>query len=138
MIFPQNEGTVTVRPSQSPSPIPDDGAAIVAKGALRAAAHLKIPNRVLADIVGLSESSLSRLAQGAFRLDPAGKPFELALLFIRLFRSLDAIAGGDAATAATWIRSDNIALGAKPLDLMTHVSGLIDVIAYLDARRAVV
>jgi len=126
------------RAHRSPAPTYDDNAAIVAKGALRAAAHLEIPNRVLASIVGLSESSVSRLAQGAFRLDPASKPFELALLFIRLFRSLDAIAGGDAATAATWIRSDNIALGARPLDLMTHVSGLIDVIAYLDARRAIV
>jgi hypothetical protein len=116
----------------------DETAAVVAKGALRAAAQLKIPNRILARIIGLSEASVSRAAQGAFRLDPDGKPFELALLFIRLFRSLDAIVGGDAATAATWIRSDNIALGAKPLDLMVHVPGLIDVIAYLDARRAIV
>jgi hypothetical protein len=125
-------------PRRSPAPVEDDRAAVVAKGALRAAAQLKIPNRVLAQIIGLSEASVSRAAQGAFRLDPAGKPFELALLFIRLFRSLDAIAGGDAATASSWIRSDNLALGAKPLDLILHVSGLIDVIAYLDARRAIV
>lgn len=123
---------------QQPSFQSDEHAVVVAKGALRAAEQLKIPNRVLAKIIGLSEASVSRAAQGAFRLDPAGKPFELALLFIRLFRSLDAIAGGDAAAAAGWIRSDNIALGATPLDLMQHVSGLIDVIAYLDARRAIV
>ena len=113
-------------------------AAIVAKAALRAAAALKIPNRLLARIIGLSEASVSRAAQGAFQLDPDSKPYELALLFVRLFRSLDAIVGGDAATAAGWIRADNIVLGAKPLDLMQHVPGLTDVIAYLDARRAVV
>jgi antitoxin Xre/MbcA/ParS-like protein len=114
----------------------DERAAVVAKSALRAAAQLKIPNRVLARIIGLSEASVSRAAQGAFRLE--GKPLELALLFVRLFRSLDAIVGGDAATAAGWIRSDNVALGAKPIDLIQQVSGLIDVISYLDARRAIV
>jgi hypothetical protein len=121
------------RPKASPS---SDEAAVVAKAALRAAAQLKIPNRVLAQIIGVSEASVSRAAQGAFRLD--GKPFELALLFIRLFRSLDAIVGGDAPTAAKWLRSDNLALGAKPLDLIQRVPGLTDVLAYLDARRALV
>jgi hypothetical protein len=116
----------------------EEGAAVVAKAALRAAARLKIPNRVLARIVGLSEASVSRAAQGAFRLDPESKPYELALLFIRLFRSLDAIVGGDEATAASWIRTENVALGAKPIELIQRVSGLIDVIGYLDARRAVV
>jgi hypothetical protein len=110
--------------------------AVVAKAALRAAAQLKIPNRLLARIIGVSEASVSRAAQGAFSLD--GKPMELALLFIRVFRSLDAIVGGDATVAAKWLRSDNIALGAKPLDLIQRLPGLIDVLAYLDARRALV
>jgi hypothetical protein len=123
---------------QVPQSVNDERASLVAKSALRAAAQLEIPNRVLAQIIGLSEASVSRAARDAFRLDPDGKPFELALLFIRLFRSLDAIVGGDAATAAKWIRSDNSALGAKPLDLMIHLPGLIDVLAYLDARRALV
>jgi antitoxin Xre/MbcA/ParS-like protein len=123
---------------QVPQTADDERASLVAKSALRAAAQLEIPNRVLAQIIGLSEASVSRAARDAFRLDPDGKPFELALLFIRLFRSLDAIVGGDAATAAKWIRSDNIALGAKPLELMIHLPGLIDVLAYLDARRALV
>ncbi|GAC1557354.1 MAG: MbcA/ParS/Xre antitoxin family protein [Beijerinckiaceae bacterium] len=105
---------------------------------MRAANQLKIPNRALAQVIGISEASVSRIAQGKFQLEPASKPFELALLFIRMFRSLDAITGGDEATAAAWIRSENSALGAKPFDLMLHVPGLIDVIAYLDARRAVV
>lgn len=119
-------------------PTDDDKAAVVAKSALRAAVQLDISNRALARIIGLSESSVSRIAQGAFRLDPGGKPFELALLFVRLFRSLDAVAGGDQAVARAWLRSDNLALGEKPLDLIMRLTGLIDVIAYLDARRAIV
>jgi len=119
-------------------PADPDKAMIVGKSLLRAAAYLQIPHRALAKIIGLSEASISRIAQGSFALDPASKPFELALLFIRLFRSLDAITGGDQATARAWIRSRNIALGDEPRNLIMHLPGLIDVIAYLDARRALV
>ena len=112
--------------------------AVVGKSLMRAAAYLHISNRTLARIVGLSESSITRLAQGGYRMEPGSKSFELALLFVRLFRSLDAITGGDAATAHAWLRAENTALNGKPLDLITHIPGLIDVIAYLDARRAVV
>jgi Protein of unknown function (DUF2384) len=123
-------------PSQLQTPSNDAEAAVVAKGVLRAAAHLDIPHRALARMLGLSEASVSRLAPGAFRLDPRGKPFELALLFIRLFRSLDAITGGDQAAARAWLRADNLTLGDQPLNLMARLPGLIDVLAYLDARRA--
>lgn len=112
--------------------------AVVGKSALRAASYLQIPNRALARIIGLSDSTITRVAQGKYALEPGSKPFELALLFVRLFRSLDAITGGDPVTARAWLRADNTALNGKPLDLMMHVPGLVDVIAYLDARRAVV
>jgi hypothetical protein len=124
-------------PREASSRIDEQGA-VVAKAALRAAGQLKISNRLLAQIIGLSEASMSRAARGEFQLDPDGKPFELALLFIRLVRSLDAIVGGDAPTATAWLRADNRALGAKPIDLIQRVPGLIDVIAYLDARRAII
>jgi hypothetical protein len=127
-----------VAPSHPAAAVSPEKTAVVAKAALRAADQLKIPNRLLAQIIGLSEASMSRASRGAFQLDPNGKPFELALLFIRLFRSLDAIVGGDAPTAAAWLRADNLALGAKPIDLIQRVPGLIDVLAYLDARRAIV
>jgi hypothetical protein len=112
--------------------------AVLGKSALRAAAYLQIPNRALARIIGLSDSTITRVAQGKFALEPGSKPFELALLFVRLFRSLDAITGGDPVTARAWLRADNTALNGTPLDLMMHIPGLVDVIAYLDARRAVV
>jgi Protein of unknown function (DUF2384) len=115
-----------------------DKGALVGKSVLRAAARLDVSNRALAKIIGLSEPSVSRLAQGTFTLDPSSKPFELALLFVRLFRSLDAITGADEAVARAWLRAANAALGARPLDLISHVSGLTDVIAYLDSRRAIV
>jgi len=115
---------------------PDDGA-LVTKAVMRAAHRLGLSNRSVAHIIGVSRPTVSRMAHGTFTLRPGDKPFELAVLLIRLFRSLDAIAGGDETVAQAWLRSDNIALGERPLDRIRTITGLLDVIAYLDARRAV-
>ncbi len=113
-------------------------AAVVTKAVLRSAERLGISNRALGRIVGLSEASISRMSRGSFELAQGEKPFELALLFIRLFRSLDAIAGGDEAVARAWLRNDNLALSGTPLSLIETVPGLVNVLAYLDARRALI
>ena len=112
--------------------------AVVTKAAVRAADRLALSNRLLAEVLGVSEATVSRMGAGTYQLVPASKPFELAVLFVRLFRSLDAIVGGDAAVARAWLRNDNTALGATPLSLIASVSGLVNVVAYLDTRRAVV
>ena len=109
-------------------------AALVGNALLRASEHLEIANKVVCRIVGLSESSLSRLRKKDFELD--GKSLELAILFIRMYRSLDAIVGGDDAVATAWLKNMNTALGAAPLEMIQTVSGLSDVISYLDSRRA--
>jgi hypothetical protein len=109
---------------------------VVTKSVLRAAERLGVSNRTLGKIVGLSEASVSRMGSGAFTLRREDKAFELGLLFVRVFRSLDAITGGDEPAARAWLRNENIALGGTPLALMNTVSGLVDVLAYLDARRA--
>jgi hypothetical protein len=113
-------------------------AAVAAKALLRAAERLGLSNRALGRIVGISEASVSRMGRGGFTLNRGDKSFELGLLFIRLFRSLDAIVGGDETVARAWLRADNSALGGKPLKLIETVPGLVDVLGYLDARRALV
>lgn len=120
----------------SPQPAPVAEAAVVTKGVMRAAERLELPNRVLAAVLGLSEATVSRMGTGVYQLDPHGKPFELAVLFLRLFRSLDAIVGGDATVARAWLRNTNTALGATPIALIESVAGLVNVVAYLDHRRA--
>lgn len=119
-----------------PSPRAADQAAVVTKGVMRAAGRLELPNRVMAGVLGLSEATVSRMGAGAYQLDPESKPFELAVLFLRLFRSLDAIVGGDVAVARAWLRNINTALGAAPITLIESVAGLVHVVAYLDDRRA--
>jgi hypothetical protein len=78
------------------------------------------------------------MKRGDFHLDRDSKPFELALLLVRLFRSLDAITGGDEAVGRQWLRNENTALGGRPAEKILSISGLMDVLAYLDARRALV
>ena len=76
------------------------------------------------------------MGTGAYQVEPGSKPFELAVLFLRLFRSLDAIVGGDTAVAQAWLQNDNTALKATPVTLIESVAGLVSVVAYLDDRRA--
>ena len=110
--------------------------AVTTKAVLRAGSRLGLSNKALAGIIGVSEATVSRMGAGAYTLAPGDKPFELAMLFIRLFRSLDAITGGDETAAAAWLRSENTALGGTPLTQIQSVSGLVHVLGYLDARRA--
>ena len=119
-------------------PEPVTEAAVVTRAVMRAAARLVLSNRTVARILGVSEATVSRMGGGAYLLKPGDKSFELALLFLRLFRSLDAVAGGDEHTARTWLRSENLALGGVPLTLIESVPGLVNVVGYLDARRALV
>ena len=125
-------------PSLSALPQAADEAAVVTKAVLRAAGRLGLTNRVLAAVLGLSEATVSRMGSGTYVLSPGDKPFELAVLFLRLFRALDAIVGGDQAAARAWLQSENTALGAAPVTLIPSLAGLVNVVGYLDARRALV
>lgn len=120
-----------------PSAIPSDSA-VITKATIRAAERLGIRNKVLARILGVSESTISRMKQGDYPLERGQKAFELAVLFVRLYRSLDAVIGGDDAVATAWMNNRNTALNGEPLELIQTVSGLANVIQYLDARRAVI
>lgn len=111
-------------------------AAVVTRALLRAAARLAVPQKAVGRIIGVSEATVSRLQSGRATLAPGDKAFELAVLFIRLFRSLDAMVGGDEAAARAWLHGPNLALGDVPLTRIQSVTGLVDVIAYLDSRRA--
>ena len=112
--------------------------AVLTKALLRAADRLDLTNKVLAAIIGVSEATVSRMRSGSHRLQEHQKSFELAVLFVRLYRSLDAIVGGDDAVASIWLRNRNEILGGEPLGAIQTVSGLMHVIQYLDARRAII
>jgi hypothetical protein len=72
---------------------------VLTKAVLRAAEKLGLNQGALAHVLGLSEATVSRMKKGDYALQADTKPFELGVLFVRLFRSLDAIVGGDEAVS---------------------------------------
>jgi len=108
---------------------------VLTKAAVRAFRALGVSQRSLAAILGVSEASVSRLARGERILDPHKKEGELALLFLRLYRSLDSLVGGDEDKARRWLHGHNEYLGGTPADLVLSVTGLTHVTEYLDAMR---
>jgi uncharacterized protein (DUF2384 family) len=111
-----------------------DPAAVLTRATLRAAERLNLSQRELASLLGVSAASLSRLV-GRRRIDPQSKEGELAALFVRVFRSLDSLVGGDESAAQKWLRADNVHLGGVPAELMASVTGMVRVVDYLDALR---
>ncbi len=115
---------------------PAEQGRVVTKAVVSAAERLGLNAARIADILGLSAPTVSRMKRLDFILEPGSKPFELSVLLIRVFRSLDAIVGGDETVARTWLRNHNDALADVPAEKLTTITGLLDVLAYLDARRA--
>lgn len=115
-----------------------ESAAVLTKAVLRAAEKLGLSARALAGVLGISEATVSRMRAHAYCLKLGSTEFQLAVLFVRLFRSLDAIVGGDEAVARAWLANPNLAFGGeRPVEKIGAIAGLFDVLAYLDARRAV-
>jgi transcriptional regulator with XRE-family HTH domain len=109
---------------------------VLSKATLRAAEHLDLSGKALAEVLGLSEATVSRMKTGQYHLAATDKAFELAALFVRLFRSLDAITGGDDESSRSWLRAQNTVLRAQPIDLIRSVRGLLETVMYVDSRRA--
>lgn len=123
-----------------------DAAAVLTRAVSRAGAALGLSQRALGEVIGVSASSMSRLVgppekAGGGRgrtIDPGSKEGELALLFVRLYRSLDALVGGDESKARAWLYAFNHHLGAVPAERVRSVQGLVDVVEYLDAMRGTI
>jgi hypothetical protein len=110
---------------------------VLTQALIETAGRLGVGPSELKAIIGVSQPTASRLLRGAYELVPGSKPFELATHLVRLYRSLAALVGGDDVLAARWLRSANRAFdGARPIDAIKGVDGLLYACEYLDAHRA--
>jgi len=114
-----------------------EAAAVLSKAVARAAERLNVSKSLLAKVLGVSPPTITRLYSGNYLLDSNRKEWDFALLFVRVFRSLDSIVG-DESTARQWLTSDNRGLSAKPIELIRTTEGLVRVVQYLDASRGLV
>ena len=107
---------------------------VLTRALLRASQTLGAGQGDLAKTIGVSDASVSRLVSKQRTIDPQSKEGELSILFLRLYRSLDALVGSEGG-ARTWFHAHNHHLQGKPADLVKTVQGLVNVIQYLDAMR---
>jgi hypothetical protein len=121
-------------PPASPKPKPEPRR-VLTGAVLRASALLEITQSGLAEILGLSPSTVSRMVSGTYTLDTRKKEWELGALFVRLFRSLDALIGANDAAARGWLNGPNLGLAGRPIELIRSTEGLVRVVQYLDAAR---
>ncbi|HHG4507560.1 antitoxin Xre/MbcA/ParS toxin-binding domain-containing protein [Pseudomonas aeruginosa] len=107
--------------------------AVLAKAVLAAREQLGLTQLELAGIVGVDRSAISRWKTQGLRVD--SKTGELALLLVRVYRSLYALFGGQQEDMRHFLRTPNHHLAGEPLALMGQVQGLVHVLEYLDAIR---
>ena len=112
-----------------------DAPQVVTRAFLRAAETLGISQKTQSQLLGVSEASISRLVKGTRQVDVDGKEGELALLFIRMYRSLATLLGNEKQRCRAWLEAENIHLGGVPVELIQHITGLVQVTQYLDAMR---
>lgn len=123
--------TAALAHTQAPDP---EG--VLTRAFVRTVELLGISQKDVGRILGISPASASRLlTQQTRTINPDSKEGELALLFLRMFRSLDALVDGDLASSRAWLRAENSHVGGVPLTLTHSVEGLVHVIEYLDAMR---
>lgn len=111
-----------------------DPAATLGKATLRASAQLGLSQKDLALILGISEATASRLHKGRV-IDPRSKEGELALLLLRVYRSLRTLVGGKPDAAHSWMHAANDHLNGTPAALARTTTGLVAVADYLDGMR---
>jgi len=121
-------------PRAAPKPKPEPRR-VLTGAVLRASVLLDITQAGLAHILGLSPSTVSRMANGTYTLDTEKKEWELGALFVRLFRSLDALIGSNDSAARGWLNGQNQGLAGRPIDLIRSTEGLVRVVQYLDCAR---
>jgi len=113
-----------------------DPSAVLTTATIRASRLLGLSGAALARTIGVSEPTVSRMIRHQKYLNPRSKEGELALLLVRVYRSLDALVGSDDHKRNLWMNSHNAALGGHPGQLIQSAEGLVCTLNYLDGMRA--
>ena len=114
-----------------------DRARILSHAVAEVARHLEINSTELGVIIGISQSSASRLMRDEISIRERTKEWELAALLVRLYRGLYSIVGSNNQLAKAWLKSRNSAFGNEiPLAVIQNASGLVHACDYIDAHRA--
>ena len=111
-----------------------DNKMVLAKAVLNAAKQLDLKQTQLAGILGVHRTFISRLKRNP-ELDPASQQGELAILLIRIFKALYVLADGDVAYICHFMNTPNRVTGGIPVQQMESISGLLNVLNFVEAIR---
>jgi DNA-binding XRE family transcriptional regulator len=105
------------------------------KAIVRVAGQLGLAQAELGKVLGVSASTVSRMFKHEWLIPENDKTWELAAMLLRIFRSLDALVGGNEHHVREWFHAENTHLGGAPAELIFKIEGLTRVAGYLDAMR---
>ncbi|MBI5785543.1 MAG: DUF2384 domain-containing protein [Rhodocyclales bacterium] len=110
---------------------------VLTKAVIEASRRLELGSTDIGDVIGTSQPTASRLLNGKKCINERTKEWELAAHFVRLYRSLSSVVGGNDELARAWLKTPNRAFADQvPLDAIKRVEGLLHACEYLDAHRA--
>jgi uncharacterized protein (DUF2384 family) len=112
-------------------------ARVLSQAVVEVAERLALGATDLKPILGISQPTASRLLNGKYLIPNQSKTWEIAAHFVRLYRALYSLVGGDDNLARSWLKTPNQAFdGRTPLAVIARVDGLLDACDYVDAHRA--
>jgi hypothetical protein len=111
---------------------PLTNAQLLIQAVLRASDELELSRSALARVLGRDRSLFAR-GKG---IEPASKTGELALLVVRLYRSLAVLVGNDREQMRHWFHTANRHTGGVPAEQVQRTEDLVEIVHYLDAMRA--
>lgn len=103
---------------------------VLAEALANAGKYLGLTQADLGEVIGKDRSAISRGL-----INPDSKAGELALLFIRCYRSLYVLVGGNPEQMQHWMHTENLHTGGVPAEQVKSIQGLTTVLEYLDAIR---
>lgn len=107
-----------------------DKASVLSEALSNAGKQLGMTQADLGGVIGKDRTTISR---GGIDFDrKAGK---LVLLFIRCYRALYVLVGGDARQMRHWMQTENLHTAGVPAEQITSIQGLARVLEYLDVMR---
>jgi hypothetical protein len=115
--------------------LPAPSTRALSKATRSVALRLDLSQKDLAAILGTSTATVSRICSGHKDIDATTKEGELALYLVRIFRSLDALMGGNEEAMRAWLSAENAHLRGIPKAMLPSIAGLVHVAEYLDAMR---
>ena len=112
-----------------------DPSAVLAKALINSAAQLGLKQDQLGAVLGVHRTIISRLKANP-SINPNSKQGELAMMLIRITRSLSALTGGDKEWMQHFMHTPNKETGGIPAEQIATITGLVTVLQFTDAIRA--